>query len=305
MPHSLSKKKLVVIAGPTAVGKTAVGVRLAAHLGTHILSADSRQVYREMAIGTAKPSRDEQHGIPHHLIDEISIAHPITAADFERLAIKKLNALFETHDVAVCVGGTGLYLRAIMDGLDRIPDVPEEISNALEREYSRSGLQSLAAELKRLDPDHGATADLSNPHRVMRALAVCRYTEKPFSSFLGGYSQTRNFISIPICLTMDREKLYERINNRVDMMVEQGLKGEALSLIPHKLSRALQTVGYKEYFEHFDGKYDEARAIELIKQNSRRYAKRQMTWFRNQGNWHMIDIDGPNYFDEILKQISD
>ena len=293
-------RQLFILTGPTAVGKTEVAIELAQYFETEIVSADSRQIYRELSIGTAKPTLAELAQIKHHFIDEISVETNFTAADFERQAIARLESLFVKHPIVVCAGGTGLYLRALIEGFDEIPEVPSQLAQHLEKERRDNGLEALVAELKSLDPIAVSTLDTQNPHRVLRALAVCRHTGKRFSDFQTGQPKTRNFKIIQVCLTRDREELYGRINKRVDQMVEAGLEEEARSVETYQSNRALQTVGYKEFFSYFAGEYDRDRAIELIKQNSRRYAKRQMTWFRNQGTWNQFEADEPDLMKKLI-----
>ena len=298
------RKTLVILAGPTAVGKTELAIRLAQRLETDIISADSRQIYNELSLGTAKPTDVQLRTVKHHFINELSIEKKFTTADFERQAIKRLDNLFEQHSTVICAGGTGLYLKALVDGLDDVPDVPSEMVEELENEFRQHGITPLVIELSRLDPDYVAKADMSNPHRVLRALAVCRSTNTPFSSFLSGTAKSRAFQSIKICLTRDRTDLYDRINRRVDQMMDDGLEEEARMLVPFRHHQALQTVGYRELFDFFDGTQDRLRAIELIKQNSRRYAKRQMTWFRNQGKWEHFEAEKKGLMEQLLNLIS-
>ena len=298
------KKQLIVIGGPTAVGKTGLAVRLARHYDCPILSADSRQFYREMNKGTAKPSAAELAAAEHYFIDNLSIEDAYSVGDYEREAIRILSEIFVEKDRAILVGGTGLYLRAVCEGLDEFPKIPEAINANLEKELKANGLPKLVHELEEKDPEYHSTADLSNPHRVMRALAVIRATGKTFSSFRTRKITPRPFDCVHIGLTDDREKLYDRINKRVDKMVENGLIEEARALYPQRHLKSLQTVGYQEYFKYFAGEISEAEATELVKRNSRRYAKRQMTWFRNQrpaeGERHFF---GVHEFEEILRII--
>lgn len=288
-------KKLLVIGGPTAVGKTAVAVRLAQHFDCPILSADSRQFYREMNKGTAKPDAAEMNAAEHHFIDNLSIADSYSVGDYEREAIALSEEIFAEKDTAILVGGTGLYLRAVCEGLDDFPKIPDEINAQLEAELKADGLQKLVNELEEKDFEYHSTVDQKNPHRVLRALAVIRATGKPFSAFRTRKITPRPFTCLHIGLTADREVLYERINRRVDKMVENGLIEEARKLYPQRHLKSLQTVGYQEFFQHFAGEITEAEAVELVKRNSRRYAKRQMTWFRNQqpagGKRHFFAAD--------------
>lgn len=280
---SESNKYLILIVGPTAVGKTDLSIRLAKWLKTEIISADSRQFYKEMSIGTAKPTIEEMDGVVHHFIDSHSISEYYSAGDFERDAIALLeNDIFKRHNVAIMVGGSGFFVKAITDGLDEMPEAPLELREQLMQRLENEGVETLANELRILDPVYCETADLQNSQRVVRALEVCMATGKPFSSFHKKGKIERNFKFIKIGIEREREELYERINKRMDLMLEAGLVDEVKALLPFRNHNALQTVGYKEVFEFLDGNYDEKTMIELLKRNSRRYAKRQMTWFKNQ-----------------------
>lgn len=279
-------KFLIIIAGPTAVGKTSLALDVARRYQAEIFSADSRQVYKEMNIGTAKPDKSEMEMVRHHFIDHISIFKKYSVGHFYPEITDALNSYFKTNNVAVVTGGTGLYLRAIMDGLDEFPDIPQNIVSYYDQVFMSSGIESLKQELKSKDPEYFNKVDINNPRRLMRALSVIMVTDKTFTSFLN-QSKTISYpyIQIPILLDLPRDLLYERINKRVDIMLAEGLKEEALNLYPHREKQALETVGYQELFDHFDGKINLQQAVELIKQNSRRYAKRQMTWFRRYGKW--------------------
>lgn len=290
---------LILIGGPTAVGKTSVSLDLAKVWDTEIISADSRQIYREMSIGTAKPEKEVLNSVRHHFIDEKSLVDQFTAADFEREAMNRLRSVFEYHNICIVTGGTGLYFKALTEGFDDIPRVPAEVINTLNAKLEVKGLDALVVELQSRDPEYAAIADLHNPHRVMRALSVIRFTDKPFSSFLHGIPKKRPFDTLQFVLVDDRESLYERINARVDQMIETGLVDEVKGLIEYRNHRAMQTVGYSELFRYFDGEFGLDRAIELIKRNSRRYAKRQLTWFRNQGNWNQVRVDSEDPVDYI------
>ena len=271
--------------GATASGKTGLAIRLAQHFQTEILSADSRQFYREMSIGTAKPTPAELAQVPHHFIDSLSIFDPYTVGDFERDALDKLRSLFEQHQVVILAGGSGLFIRAVLEGLDDFPEVPEETKQQLQQAYEEQGLPFLQRELQEKDPTYYAEVDLENPVRVLRALGVIRASGQAFSSFRQGQTKERFFEPICVLLDWDRALLYQRINQRVDLMMEEGLLEEARRLFPHRQLNALQTVGYQELFDHFAGQHDLETAIELIKRNSRRYAKRQGTWFRKRPVW--------------------
>ncbi len=273
---------LIVIGGPTASGKTSLAIDLACHYGTEIISGDSRQFYREMAIGNARPDDDELAAAKHHFIADRSIHNPLTAGKFSEEALARLEGIFRTNDKAVLVGGSGLYLRALCEGLDVFPDVTEAAGTQVQSLVEEQGLPGLQAELQRLDPTYFATVDQQNGRRLERALKVCYSAGAPYSSFLGNRPQ-RPFQCVYLQPKMERPLLYDRINRRVDLMVEAGLEAEARTLFPHRDLPALQTVGYQEWWPHFNGLCTRDRALELIKQNSRRYAKRQTTWFGRGG----------------------
>ncbi|RPD47937.1 tRNA (adenosine(37)-N6)-dimethylallyltransferase MiaA [Hymenobacter sediminis] len=274
------KPTLLVITGPTAVGKTDLCVQLAQQLNTEIVSADSRQFFRELNIGTAKPTPEEMQGVPHHFINSHSITEEYNAGRFEEDALTLLSELFQRHRVIILTGGSGLYLQAVTEGLDELPAVPPEMRQQLRTELEAHGLDPLVAELERLDPVTHARIDRQNPQRVLRALEISRATGQPFSSFHGGKAAERPFRTVKIALTREREELYQRIDQRMDHMLAAGLEEEARRLYPHRHHNALQTVGYQELFDYFDGLYDYAEAVRLLKRNSRRYAKRQLTWLR-------------------------
>lgn len=279
------KKYLIVIAGPTASGKTSMGISLAKRLNASILSADSRQFYQEMSIGTAKPTPSEMEGIPHYFINNNSIHSDYSVGDYEREALNLLENLFKKDQFALLLGGSGLFIRAVCEGLDHFPEVPKDIQAAVESEYEEKGLEFLQENLKEQDPVYAKEVDLNNPHRLIRALSVIRTSGQTFSSYRVNKKRSRPFTPIYIQLYHPREKLYERINKRVDLMVEAGLEKEAKALHPLQHLNALQSVGYQEWFDHFNGKITREEAINLIKQNTRRYAKRQMTWFRKRAHW--------------------
>ncbi|PKQ68946.1 tRNA (adenosine(37)-N6)-dimethylallyltransferase MiaA [Raineya orbicola] len=276
----MQRKFLISVVGATAVGKTEMAIRLAKHFQTEIISADSRQFFKELSIGTAKPTPAEMQGVPHYLVDNLSITQNYTVADFERDALVILDKIFAQKNIAILVGGSGLYCKAIWEGFDDIPDVPANIRKQVIELYEQKGLSFLQAELQKLDEVYFKQVDIQNPQRLMRALEVCYATGKPFSSFRKGKKAQRNFQNIKIGLERPREELYERINQRMDLMLSQGLLQEAQSLYPYKTHNALQTVGYREIFDYLEGKQDWENTIRLLKQNSRHYAKRQMTWFK-------------------------
>lgn len=274
------RKTLLTIVGPTAIGKTRMAIALATHFGTEILSCDSRQFFKELRIGTAVPSAGELMAVPHHFIQHKSIFEAYSVGDFERDAIALLDKLFKKHDVVVMVGGSGLYAKAIIDGLDDFPEVDEVIRQELNEAYVQKGIEYLQELLKTLDEVQYNQMDVQNPQRLIRALEVCRASGKPYSSFLQRKEKQRDFTSVQIGLTADRTEVYERINKRVDMMLEEGLLIEAQNMMPYKHLNALQTVGYKELFSFFEGECSFEVAIEAIKMNTRRFAKRQFTWFQ-------------------------
>lgn len=279
-----SPKYLITIIGPTAIGKTSLSIKIAQHFGCDIISADSRQFFKEMAIGTAVPSAEELEGAPHHFIQNISIFDDYTVGDFERDAIAKLDELYQANDFAVIVGGSGLYIDAVLKGFDDFPDVDPSVREELIANYEKYGISYLQEELKRLDPVHYDKVALENPQRLMRALEVSIGSGRPYSSFLNIKKNSRRFTPIIIGLEADRATTYRRINERVDIMAANGLIEEARTLYPHKKLNALQTVGYRELFAYFDGEFTLEEALEEIKKNTRRFAKRQMTWFqRNEG----------------------
>lgn len=284
-------KTLIVIAGPTAIGKTAAAIQLAQHFSTVILSADSRQFYREMSIGTAKPTDDELAAAKHYFINSHSITEPFSVGSFEQQGLKLLDELFKVHDIIILVGGSGLYIKAICEGFDNIPDADAGVRERLNLELVEKGITYLQEKLKLADPDYYNQVDISNPQRVIRALEVFEATGNPFSSYRISATNTRPFNIIKIALDMPRELLYNRINQRVDVMMEQGLLDEVQSLINYRNLNALNTVGYNELFDHLDGKISLDIAIDKIKQNTRRFAKRQLTWFRKDKGFHWIEAN--------------
>lgn len=287
MNHQLPKT-LIVIAGPTASGKTAAAISLAQHYKTVILSADSRQFYREMSIGTAKPNWLELAAAKHYFIDSHSITDNFSVGDFEKQALTLLDEQFKIHNVIIAVGGSGLYIKALVDGFDDIPQANPDIRERLNREFTLKGIAPLQKKLKEVDPIYYDEVDLNNPQRIIRALEVYHASGKPFSSYRKAGINRRPFNILKIALDMPREILYHRINQRVDVMLEQGLVAEARSLIFHRHLNALNTVGYSELFDHFDNKISFGKAVEQIKQNTRHFAKRQLTWFRKDEDIHWL-----------------
>lgn len=272
--------ELIVIAGPTASGKTAKALDLATKYNAEIFSADSRQLYKEMSIGVAKPSIEELAIVKHHFINHISVTEHYDAGLYESQVIDALNQYFLSHDKAILVGGTGLYIQAVLHGLDAFPDIDASIINELEADFSQHGLSHLVKELESKDTITYHQIDLQNARRVLRALSVIRATGKPFSSFKSGKAKNRNFSVQYHYIDIDRQILYNRINARVDQMIEHGLEAEVRGLINMRQYKALDSVGYKEFFNYFDGEWSFDEAVDKIKQHSRNYAKRQMTWFR-------------------------
>lgn len=287
------KKYLIVIEGPTASGKTALAIQLAQHYQAEILSCDSRQFFKEMTIGTAKPSAEELAAAKHHFVDCLSIEEAYNIGDFERDVLAFLEGYYQEKNVAIMVGGSGLYIRAVCEGIDVFPEVDKKIRATLMQTLEQEGIEVLQKELEDLDPIYYHKVDLSNPHRLIRALEICRGTGQPFSSFQGKNKALRPFEIIKIGIDWDRTQLYERINKRVDLMMEAGLLKEAKDLYPKRHLNALQTVGYREFFDHFEGKTSLKEAIDLVKRNTRRYAKRQLTWLRKEEGLHWIKAGSP------------
>ncbi len=279
MPDSRSAC-LIVIAGPTASGKTDVAISVAKHFGCEIISADSRQFYRELKIGTAAPTEAQLAAVKHHFAGHLSIEDSYDVYRYEKEALELLDSLFMKERFAVLTGGSGLYIQAVCEGFDELPDSDQEVRAELRRIFESEGLPALRQMLRKLDPAYAAEVDPSNPNRILRALEVSISTGKPYSSFRKGKINTRPFRIIKICLDLPRQELHERINRRVDDMIKAGLVDEARAFYPHRTLNALNTVGYKELFSHFNGESSLEEAIENIKTNTRRYARRQITWFR-------------------------
>ena len=286
-------KTLVVIAGPTGVGKTKTGIRIAQHFKTEIISADSRQIFIETNIGTAVPSHEELSQVPHHLIQTRHVWDYYNAWMFEQDALAIADEIFKTHDVAILVGGSGLYIDAVCSGIDEIPDIEPELRAKINEQYLNEGIESLRQTLKFLDPDYYEIVDIQNPVRLKRAIEICIQTGKPYSQLRKEHSRERPFRIIKLALNLPREELYERINRRVDEMVAAGLEDEVRSLIPQKECMALKTVGYREFFDYFDNLTSKEEAIEKIKQNTRKYAKKQISWLKRDA-----DVQWFSPFDE-------
>lgn len=304
--YTENKNYLIVVIGPTAIGKTSLAIKIAQHYNCDIISCDSRQFYKEMTIGTAVPSIEEQQAAKHHFIQNISIENTYSVGDFERDAIHKLDELFQNNRIQVMVGGSGLYVNAIINGLDDFPDVDSSIRENLNNDLENKGLPYLQDLLKELDPIHYDKVAIDNPQRVIRALEICIGTGQAYSSFLNKKENNRNFTPIIIGLEADREEMYNRINHRVDIMMNNGLLNEAKNLYPYKDNNALQTVGYRELFSFFDNEFSLDFAIEEIKKNTRRFAKRQITWFKRTENvlWFNYKTDSEIIFETIDKRIN-
>lgn len=273
-------KSVIIIAGPTAVGKTAIAIEIAKHFGTEIISADSRQCYKELNIGVARPTQEELAAVPHHFIASHSIHETVNAGIFEQYALDKLQEIFQHNNIAIMVGGTGLYIKAFCEGIDAMPEVTELVRKEITSAYEQYGLSWLQDQIKILDPEFYVVGEMQNPQRLMRALEVFKATGKSILHFRRGQKAERDFKIVKIALDLPKEILHRNINNRVDNMMEHGLLDEARLLIPYQHLNALQTVGYKELFDHFNGKISLPDAIDEIKKNTRRYAKRQLTWFK-------------------------
>ncbi len=303
---------LITVIGPTAIGKTALSIALAQHFGCDIISCDSRQFFKEMKIGTAVPSDEELSQATHHFIQNKSIFEEYTVGDFERDTIAKLDELFLKNNIQIMVGGSGLYVDAVIKGFDSFPDIDPTVREEVRTHYEKYSIEFLQNQLQQLDPEHFDTIisenpqTLQNPHRMMRFVEVCMSTGKPYSSFLNKEKNKRNFTPIVIGLEADRQIMYNRINQRVDIMMEMGLLEEAKNLYSHKDLNALQTVGYRELFDYFDEKNSLAFAVEEIKKNTRRFSKRQMTWFKRTEDafWFDYLTDTNKIVDTIQSKIS-
>ncbi|MCC5944424.1 MAG: tRNA (adenosine(37)-N6)-dimethylallyltransferase MiaA [Bernardetiaceae bacterium] len=286
-----SQPTLIVIAGATAVGKTSLAIRLAQKLGCEILSADSRQFYKEMHIGTAKPTAEEMQGVVHHFIDSHSIHQAYTVGDYEKEALSKLAQIFQKNHYAILCGGSGLFVRAVCEGIDQMPQIQPQLRQALQSEYEQQGLEPLCQEIAEKDPLFYQTLDRSNPQRVLRAVEVMRSSGRSYSFFRKNKPQKRPFKILKFIAERPREELYARIEKRVDMMQNMGLLTEAEQLYPYRHYKPLQTVGYRELFSYMEGELSLEEAFSEIKKNTRRYAKRQLTWFRKNADFESFDAD--------------
>ncbi len=300
------EKTLISVVGPTAIGKTAMAISLALHFDTEIISSDSRQFYKEMLIGTAVPVQQELQTVKHHFIQHKSIFDVYSVGDFERDALQLLNKLFSEKDIVVMVGGSGLYNDAVTKGLDKFPKIDPDIRKQLNKVYEENGIEKIQEHLKVADSAYYQKVDKENPHRLIRALEVCIGTGKPYSSFLAKAKISRPFRTIIIGLKADRQSVYDRINTRVDDMIAQGLVSEVEKLKKHRNLNALQTVGYKELFNYFEGIWTLDFAISEIKKNTRRFAKRQMTWFKKNENtvWVPYDIGSQGLISRVENEVS-
>ncbi|MBP6065604.1 tRNA (adenosine(37)-N6)-dimethylallyltransferase MiaA [Bacteroides sp.] len=296
----MSQKTLIVLIGPTGVGKTELSLRLAEHFNTDIISSDSRQLYTDLKIGTAAPTPEQLQRVPHHLVGTLLLTDYYSAAQYEQEALSTLEKLFTQHDVAVLTGGSMMYIDAICKGIDDIPSIDAETRETMMKRYEDEGLERLCAELRLLDPEYYKIVDLKNHKRVIHALEICYMTGKTYTSFRTQQKKERPFRILKIGLNRDRAELYDRINQRVDLMIEEGLLEEARSVYPYRELNSLNTVGYKELFQYFDGNWELSFAIEKIKQNSRIYSRKQMTWFKRDEE---IQWFHPEQEQEILQHI--
>jgi len=294
-------KTLIVVVGPTAIGKTSLAIALANYYHTEIISADSRQFFKEMNIGTAKPSTEELAAAPHHFINSHSIKTLFSTGDFEVQALQLLEALFKKNDNLIMVGGSGLYIDAVCKGLDDLPEIDLNIREELNQKLANEGIETIKNQLQALDPEYYEKVDQANPQRMIRGLEVILSTGKKLSSFLTDPKKVRPFNIVKLGLNTDRAVLYERINHRVDMMMEAGLLNEVKALENYRQYNALNTVGYSELFDYLDGKTDLSSAVNMIKQNTRRFAKRQLTWFRRDENTQWFE---PGHFEEVIQFLS-
>jgi len=300
----MQNKHLISVVGPTAIGKTSKSIALAQHFSSEIISADSRQFFKELKIGTAVPSAEELTAAPHHFIQHISIQEHYSVGDFERDALKKISALFQQHEILFLVGGSGLYTKAVNEGLNEFPKVDPAIRESLIKQAENEGLQPLQEKLCELDPAYAKKVDLENPQRVMRALEICLASDHTYSFYLEQPQKDRDFKSIKIGFTAERKKIYERIEQRVELMMEDGLLEEVKKVYPYKSLNALNTVGYKELFAYLDNEISLEFAIQEIKKNTRRFAKRQLTWYRKDADikWFENTCETQEIIDYIVQK---
>lgn len=294
------QKQLIVIAGPTAIGKTSLSIRLAKHYSTEVISCDSRQFYREMQIGTARPTLEEMDGVPHHFVGHLSVEQDYNVSNFEQEVLQKLEELFLYQDKVVMVGGSGLYIKAVCEGIDELPDPHPDLRKTLQETFEQQGLLPLQERLQKLDPEYYAVVDQQNSKRLMRAIEVCETSGQKYSDLRKQEPKARPFDIVKIALNMEREELFDRISLRNDIMINEGLLDEVKSLLGKRHLNALNTVGYKEIFRYLDGAISLDQAITDIKTNTRRYAKRQLTWFKKDAQFHWFH---PADWDEILNLI--
>ena len=297
---TMSTKHLIVIVGPTGSGKSDLAIEIAERYGAPIISTDSRQFYRGIPIGTAQPDAEQLQRVEHHFIASHDLKQEFNCGAYETEALAKLEELYHKHDIIVAVGGSGLYIKALCEGMDSLPEAEPELREELARRLRSEGLESLCADLRQRDPAYYEEVDRNNPARVLRALEVCISTGLPYSSMRTGEKRQRPFNIIKLGIDMERERLYERINRRVDVMMQMGLEQEARAVYHLRTLNSLQTVGYREMFDYFDGTISRDEAIELIKRNSRRYAKRQMTWFRRDEEIKWVDTANKQIIEEYL-----
>ena len=295
-----TKRQLIVVVGPTASGKTDLSIALARHYNAPIISTDSRQVYKGLPIGTAYPSDEQLQAVEHHFIAELELTEEFNCGEYEQRALERLETLFETYDTVVAVGGSGLYVRALCDGMDNLPQADAQLRESLMARLQSDGVEPLAEQLKQLDPEYYEVVDRQNPARVMRALEVCITSGCKYSELRKGERKERDFKIVKVGVTMPREQLYDRVNRRVDLMIDAGLEVEARAVLPYRHCNSLKTVGYSEMFDYFDGEITLEQAVELIKRNTRHYAKRQLTWFRRDAD---VEWFNPTDKEQIIKYI--
>ena len=295
-----TKRQLIVVVGPTASGKTDLSIALARHYNAPIISTDSRQVYKGLPIGTAYPTVAQLQAVEHHFIAEFELTEEFNCGEYEQRALERLETLFETHDTVVAVGGSGLYVRALCEGMDNLPQADVQLRESLMERLQNDGVKALAEQLKELDPEYYAVVDRHNPARVMRALEVCITSGCKYSDLRKGERKERDFQIVKVGVTMPREELYDRVNRRVDLMIDAGLEAEARAVLPYRHCNSLKTVGYAEMFDYFDGLITLEQAVELIKRNTRHYAKRQLTWFRRDAD---VEWFNPADKEQIIKYI--